>query len=694
MSKRVNLCKSHPDFHLPADVAVGEGFDGDAYAKRLKECGADAVAFFAKCHYGHSYYPTKVGTPHPGLRKDMLGEVVRGCHKHGLGVVAYYSVFLDTAAVRRHPDWRLKATADEPDAGPDADGFLPLCVNSPYADELLLPQCLEVVTGYDVDELFMDTMSGFTPCYCRLCREAFGRPIPQSPEDADWLRYVKWYYDRYEGFFAKVASAVHEARPDVAVTFNWKWGYDQPTMPVPHIGRLAADLIPTGQIASKITRYLAGTGYPYDYMCGRFLHGLGDWTSSTVESILYTASVTVANGAGFYIIDRQLPDGSLEERAYEMMRQVFGFLQERRQWLTEARHVPETGVLYSFDSVMGPDLRYFPDPKARTERTEPLGGVAQMFMEHARHYTALSAQVLNERIGEYRLVILPETDFLGAATKASLFDFVRSGGALLVTQSEREDLVDRELLEFAGVAYEGHSDLEYGYFARPGLEPIAARGRFSMVRPAHDAEELVPYVAPARAGGKKFGHGFAPPGQRDGHAVAISRKVGAGRVIYVAMPAFRWYLRYQNFYVARLVLELMDRLLPDPLLRVTTPAQVEAVAMRKAADLIVHLVNHSGKERLGGYYYPVTEYMPEIRDIGVSVKLDRPGREIFAVPARRKLPFTVRDGRAEMTIPSLKFLESILLPGYFAAGGEPARRANAGSGGRRQSFSRRLRTKQ
>ena len=97
--KRIHLCKSHPDFHMPADAEIGVGFDGDAYAKRLKESGADAVVFFAKCHYGHSYYHTRVGYRHPRLTKDMLAEVVRGCRKHGVGPIAYFSVFLDTQAV-------------------------------------------------------------------------------------------------------------------------------------------------------------------------------------------------------------------------------------------------------------------------------------------------------------------------------------------------------------------------------------------------------------------------------------------------------------------------------------------------------------------------------------------------------------------------------------------------------------------
>jgi hypothetical protein len=98
---------------------------------------------------------------------------------------------------------------------------------------------------------------------------------------------------------------------------------------------------------------------------------------------------------------------------------------------------------------------------------------------------------------------------------------------------------------------------------------------------------------------------------------------------------------------------------------VETDALVEAVAMRKNDDLIVHLVNHSGKESLGGGFYPVTEYMPEVRNVRVSLKLDRPGREIFSVPDGAALDFTEEAGRAELVVGALRFMESLSLPGYF-----------------------------
>lgn len=99
------LCRLHPDFHTPARATVGEGFDAVEYVKKTKESNIDSQVFFAKCHYGFAYYPTEVGTVHPGLKCDMLGELVRECKKQDVRLVIYESLFLDSAAGEQHPDW-------------------------------------------------------------------------------------------------------------------------------------------------------------------------------------------------------------------------------------------------------------------------------------------------------------------------------------------------------------------------------------------------------------------------------------------------------------------------------------------------------------------------------------------------------------------------------------------------------------
>ena len=186
------LCLLHPDFHMPADAVIGEGFDADSYVRSLKDAGVDAVAMFASCHYGHCYYPTEIGIRHPNLRCDMLGEVSRAWSGHGIGLVAYHSVFLATAVVDAHPDWRFEATDNRADAGFDSGRFRRICVNSPFLEEYFLPICRETAAHCHMDELLLDTMCGFAPCFCRHCVEAFGGPIPSDSASSDWPRYVNW----------------------------------------------------------------------------------------------------------------------------------------------------------------------------------------------------------------------------------------------------------------------------------------------------------------------------------------------------------------------------------------------------------------------------------------------------------------------------------------------------------------------
>ena len=59
----------HLDFHTsPTIDDIGTLFDAEKFTKTLKDAEVDLVTVFAKCHHGYCYYPTKVGTMHPGLK--------------------------------------------------------------------------------------------------------------------------------------------------------------------------------------------------------------------------------------------------------------------------------------------------------------------------------------------------------------------------------------------------------------------------------------------------------------------------------------------------------------------------------------------------------------------------------------------------------------------------------------------------
>jgi hypothetical protein len=396
-------------------------------------------------------------------------------------------------------------------------------------------------------------------------------------------------------------------------------------------------------------------------MTGRFMHGLGEWNSNTPESLKYTASATVANGGSFYLIDRQLPDGSLEERAYKALEDTFTFLDARRDVLSGTRHVPEVGVLNSYDHIMGPDLRFYPDSDTRKKRMENFEGVVRMFIEHGRHFTGLNVERFVECGSDYRALIVPEQEFLDQQTKAALQSYAENGGKLLVSVTGEPEAVDADILTLAGVELTGEDCGHYSHIDT--APPTLVRGHFTAITHADDVEVLHSRLAPFATG--KFGHGFAPPTDTPAGPAVTSRKVGKGEVILVAFPLFKSYQHHQVPALAHTLFRLLDRLVPDPYVKVTTPAQVEMSAVRKGDDLIVHLVNHSGRERLGYYYYPVTEYMPEIRDITVAIRDPGHAVDVVAVPGARQVRCEREEGYLVCDVPRLAFLESLRVAGYF-----------------------------
>ena len=68
---------------------------------------------FAKCHHGWSYYPTKVGAPHPNLaRPDLLGDMVTALKAADIECPIYISVQWDERNARLHPEWRVLSASN------------------------------------------------------------------------------------------------------------------------------------------------------------------------------------------------------------------------------------------------------------------------------------------------------------------------------------------------------------------------------------------------------------------------------------------------------------------------------------------------------------------------------------------------------------------------------------------------------
>ena len=89
---------------------------------------------------------------------------------------------------------------------------------------------------------------------------------------------------------------------------------------------------------------------------------------------------------------------------------------------------------------------------------------------------------------------------------------------------------------------------------------------------------------------------------------------------------------------------------------------VEGTAAETGADFFRTLVRNLAQalETTGAW---VTEYLPEIRDIGVAIR--GTGLHPVLVPEGRELGTRSVGGYTELTVPSLEVMQSIHVPGYF-----------------------------
>ena len=85
----------HFDFHtMPGCNDVGTEFNGREFAATLHKAKVEYINIFAKCNLGFCYYPTRIGTVYPGLKFDLMGEIIHACKKAGIRVAVYFNAGL------------------------------------------------------------------------------------------------------------------------------------------------------------------------------------------------------------------------------------------------------------------------------------------------------------------------------------------------------------------------------------------------------------------------------------------------------------------------------------------------------------------------------------------------------------------------------------------------------------------------
>ena len=667
----------HLDFHTSEAIPrVGSAFDPETFANTFKAAHVDSVTVFAKCHHGWSYYPTKVGAPHPGLeRPDLLGDMVRALNAADIEAPIYISVQWDERNARLHPEWRAMSATNRfyhalPDDTSTARQLSPawhtLCLNHKgYRDELLA-QAREVASTYETPGLFFDIV--LTPdCVCPACIATMAERGVDPENPADRLNNDEWVNERFR---SELSAALREEFPNLRVFYNCGHIHKRGPRRFDAYSHLEIESLPTGGWGydhfPSSARYGAFLGFDLVSHTGKFHTSWGEFGGfKHPHALEYETAQMVALGAKCLVGDQLHPDGAVNPDTYASIAPAYRRIAALEPFLEGGRYIPEIAIM---------SAEYFQPTDARNNPSDD--GAAQMLLELQRPFDVIDPSA---RFTDYPLIVLPDAIPVDAELAMRFGDYVDNGGRIIFTGTSGID-PDGTIRLPAGIEWSGPPTPFSPTYLRTGkgLDPGMPSTPFVMYGVpqtivARGAEVLAEVVPPYfnRTYRHFSSHQHAPD---DPDAPPIGAGVTiSGRVAYVAYPIFDMYQAMGQPLYKYVVRGLLDRLLPERVLATDLPSAGRAsLAVQPGQNRhVLHLLY--GPPQVRGKRVPAAdgalrvmemiEDIPAIGPVTARVRLPRAPTRVYEATSGRDLPWTSGPDGVEVILPRLHIHAAVVFDG-------------------------------
>ncbi|HNR69473.1 MAG TPA: beta-galactosidase trimerization domain-containing protein [bacterium] len=654
----------HLDFHTSEAIPqVGARFDPETFARTLQKAHVNSITCFARCHHGWLYYDSKrfPQLVHPNLmRRDLLREQIDACHRCDIRVPVYITVQWDLLTAKNHPEW----TVLEPDgrlAGtpPFEAGFYRiLCVNTPYR-EYLKEITREVLENLPADGVFFDIVS-VRSCCCRACQAGMTAQGLDPANQSDRLLYGQQMLD---GFKAEMSSFVHDLKPGCSIFYNC--GHIGPAhrSSIHSFTHLELESLPSGDYWGYLhfpytIRFARQLGHRCLGMTGKFHTDWGDFHSFKNQAALeFECFRMLALGAGCSIGDQLHPEGALCPQVYDLVGKVYSQVEAVEPWCRGARPMTEIGV-------------FTPEEQNGDRMPTAVLGAVRMLQEAALQFDVIDSQSDFER---YALLILPDRIAVDPQLASKLAAYFAGGGKTLLTfesgldpagngfamadfgaELQTEQVCDATGQPVRGRQYRLNDYLDY-IKPRPVSSAGLAETEYALytvglrVTPLPNttvlADTVIPYFP--RLWRHFCSHRQTPSsGQISGAAI-----IAADHVVYFSHPMFEIYHHWAPRWCKALLLDGIDRLLGERLVRHNGPSTLQISLTQQPGRCNVHLLHYIPERRCE--MIDIIEDVIPLHDLEISLRVDRPVQSVTAVPQQQTLAFKNNAKRIEFTLPRL-----------------------------------------
>ena len=643
-----------------------------------------------------AYYPTKVPLHYRSKFMgdgDPLGDLINGCRKLGMNVVARTDPHAAHDDVyQAHPDW-IAVTADGKPRRHWADPTLWVtCALGPYNFEFMTDVTREIMQLYKIDGIFSNRWEGSGMCYCEHCQKNFmafsGLELPRTanPQDPARRQYIIWKEQRLFELWRLWDAEIKKINPQASFIAN-AGGGALSDLDMKTIGEIAPTLFADRQARRGVMPPWSNgkNGKEYAATLGNKAIA-GIFSMGVEEPYRWKDSVQSADEIRLWMVDgvahnlrpwfTKFNGKVIDHRWVKVVEDLYGWHYRNEKYLRNEKSLARVAMVYSQQTAT-----FYGGDRARAKVEDHALGFYQALVEARVPFDMVHDKMLDAaHIGQYRTLILPNIAALSTKQCRQLEEFVKGGGNLVAThETSLYDewgvrRADFGLASLFGATFTGkvEQDLHNSYL---NIEKNGA-GYHPLVRGLEDASRIIngtswvhtkptaplPHTPltlvpsypdlPMEQVFPRVPHTDIPG--------AYVREVGKGRVVYFPFDLDRTFWEVLSGDHARLLRNAVEWAHNEEQPLVVEGQGVMDVSLWMQKDSIAaHLVNLTNPMMMKG---PLREVIPSPpQKVRIHIPAGRGVRKVHFLVSGKKAAYRQQGGVISVDVPPVGLHEVIAL---------------------------------
>ena len=659
--------------NLPAYEAAN--VNADEIVEDLKDFSANSLIINAAGIM--AFYQSELDFEYvnPYMIPGELGRIIEKCHENGIRVIVRFDFSRAHKTIfDAHPDWFYISPNGERII--NTDKYV-VSINAPYVQEKAFEIVEEVIRKFDIDGIFLNmpgyqTRNAYENVYMgidqnKYDKEAFKKwsggldlPLKEDKTDPFFRKYEEFKQASIEKWSEGLHKIVKSQKKKIAIcTYLEEYvdiiRHESQTHGLPYWPYTGSDN----------TNHIEQT-FPDKIVSNASIQQISfqsRYNAIEPEEISIRLYENLANGSG--------TDVSLmgDLREYEDQR---NFVPMKKIYAHQKKFEPFFGKYESLATVAIIAPGYWP----AGDKMEEYRGLSLMLKEaHVQFDIIQDNHIANlkEKLKSYKVLFLPDINYLSSNDIKALEEISNSGVRLLATNTSLFDNPVALKKLFGATIVEKDYDGAGNYLSPLRKDIFKSFDGQSMVHFKFnlgkyefdlEVEKVLPILSKGRPGPPEMigGHektGYFAVGIKEGKNVLMPMNIG--KLYYI-----HGYEQHKN-----IVLDVLKNIYPNAFKEVISNAQprIEIIIqdyMMNSDDVtihtpfvsaghILHIVNLTGFS--GNTYFEPHKQT----NLSFEIKMDFEPKKVWTMQADQSLPFTYVNGYLKLTLPELKDFEGIVL---------------------------------